>query len=203
MTTRRLRMGGRRNSGERLRRAAVAAALVGMALGTALPAAAAGKAPGKASSAAGRSPGEAPILEGRLRPGAVMGVGPEWRKGFEDYQPDPASLERLRSLSRQLRGDLQVDVVIGTWCGDSRREVPRFIKIQRTLGKDRLPATIWGVDRTKTSPAESVQGREIERVPTFIVKHKGREIGRIVETPEVSVEADLAEILSRAGKESG
>jgi hypothetical protein len=48
-------------------------------------------------------------------------------------------------------------------------------------------------------PPEGTRGRGIERVPTFIVLDKGSEAGRITEKPTVWVEADLTEILSRAG----
>jgi hypothetical protein len=42
---------------------------------------------------------------------------------------------------------------------------------------------------------ELTQARRIERVPTFIVYGDGREIGRIVETPEGSLEEHLVKIL--------
>lgn len=40
-----------------------------------------------------------------------------------------------------------------------------------------------------------IQDQHIERVPTFIVYADGRELGRIVETPEGSLEEHLVKIL--------
>lgn len=148
-------------------------------------------------------PGDPPILEGSLSPKMLLGVSPEWKEGFQAYQPDAADIEMIRSFTSAMKADLKVDVVVGTWCGDSRREVPRFMKVQRRLHRDRLPVEFWGVDRTKRNPPESTEGRNIERVPTFIVTYRGKELGRIVESPKVSLEADLAEILSTAGKSEG
>lgn len=200
----RLIQGIRRNPDAGLRRKLALAALLGLLLSAAASAADPADSPGKAGGKASRTPtdhaGEPPALEGRLQARRLLNVTPEWRTGFQEYQPDGASVEMIRSFSRSLKGDLQLEVVVGTWCSDSRREVPRFIKIQRSLKKDRLPVTFWGVDRSKTKPPESVEGRTIEKVPTFIVKYRGQEIGRIIETPTVSMEADLAEILSTAGK---
>jgi hypothetical protein len=40
----------------------------------------------------------------------------------------------------------------------------------------------------------------IERVPTFIIMNEGIEIGRIIETPEETLEADLLKILQNLFK---
>lgn len=137
------------------------------------------------------------ILEGVLKPMQIIGVTPEWRENLVSYEPDNAVVERIRAITSKRRSELKVEVVIGTWCGDSRREVPHFMKVQQRLSEDRLPVTFMGVDRTKQHPPEAVEGRDVHRVPTFIVYHEGREIGRIVEKPEVSIEADLEKILAR------
>ncbi len=137
-----------------------------------------------------------PILEGVLDAMQVIGVGPEWRENLVSYAPDAGVVEKIRAVTSKRRAELKVEVVLGTWCGDSRREVPRFIKIQQMLGDDRMPVAFMGVDRSKQHPSDVAEGRDIQRVPTFIVLHEGREIGRIIETPKVSIEADLAAILA-------
>lgn len=95
--------------------------------------------------------------------------------------------------------DEQVDVFMGTWCGDSRREVPQFLKIMDSLGippqKVRIICTKSGNPGHKTSPGREEQGLYIFRVPTFIVRKNGREIGRIVESPVQSLEKDLLAII--------
>lgn len=96
--------------------------------------------------------------------------------------------------------DEQVEVFMGTWCGDSRRELPHFLKIMDGMGippqKVRIICTKSGNPGHKTSPGREEQGLYVFRVPTFIVRKNGREIGRIVESPVQSLEKDLLAIIS-------
>jgi hypothetical protein len=55
------------------------------------------------------------------------------------------------------------------------------------------------VDRTKNGLAGETKGLNIERVPTFIVYKNNLEIGRIIETPEETLEKDLSKIVERFG----
>jgi thiol-disulfide isomerase/thioredoxin len=140
------------------------------------------------------------VLTGNLLPRAILKIAPEWRQGLREYKPDQKIIEQILATTVRYGTDLKAEVVLGTWCGDSVSQVPKFMAVQRALRKNRLPVQFMGLDRTKKAPAEVAEGRNIERVPTFIIYHKGVEIGRIVETPKVSVEADLAEILGKVGK---
>lgn len=186
---------GGRNSSETLRPPArgsvLAAALLVAAL---LPIA-----PVRAA-AAGRASSDPPVLTGRLERRQVLGISPAWKEGYRDYEPDPAAVARIRAAEGKVHGDLSVEVVMGSWCSDSRREVPRFIKLERILGGARLPAVFIAVDRGKEIPAGASRASDlrVEKVPTFVVYVGKTEAGRIVEEPEVSVESDLAGILERA-----
>ena len=51
--------------------------------------------------------------------------------GFSQYQPDQAFMEELQKADIS---DLTITIVLGTWCPDSRREVPRFMKMARCGG---------------------------------------------------------------------
>ena len=53
------------------------------------------------------------------------------------------------------------------------------------------------VDRTKEEPKAEVEGYEIEYVPTLIFYREQKEIGRIIETPELSLEEDILAILNQ------
>ncbi|TRX47153.1 thioredoxin family protein [Fulvivirga sp. M361] len=93
-----------------------------------------------------------------------------------------------------------ITIFMGTWCGDSKREVPRFYKILEQLKFDRTKVKLICVDRTfqnyKQSPGREEAGQNIHRVPTFILYKDSSEIGRIVESPLVSLEEDMLAILS-------
>ncbi|MCB1223379.1 MAG: hypothetical protein KDK21_05555, partial [Mesotoga sp.] len=92
--------------------------------------------------------------------------------------------------------DLTITIVLGTWCSDSRREVPRFMKIIDLWGFPREKIRFIGVDINKIAPLEEYSGLDIERVPTFIFFEKKIEKGRIIEVPVTSLEQDTENILA-------
>jgi len=118
-------------------------------------------------------------------------------EGHDAYVPDPAVLDELRRTDRD---GVAVTIFLGTWCGDSRREVPRMLALLDGLGLDAHDVTLIGVDNAedaiKRSPGGEERGLEIWRVPTFVVMRDGTEIGRIVEHPVTSLERDLLEVLA-------
>jgi len=113
-------------------------------------------------------------------------------KGYDDYQANP---DIMKSLSEIGKDGLSIKIVMGTWCPDSRREVPRFMKV---LDIWKFPAeflTFIGVDNGKLSPIGGYEVLEIHRVPTFIIYKNNLEAGRIIENPATSLEQDMVNIL--------
>lgn len=100
-------------------------------------------------------------------------------------------------LNKQILNTEGVSVitVLGTWCGDSRREVPRFVKILKEINFPDDQIKFICVDRTKDAFFMDITEMDIKLVPTFIIIRDGAEIGRIIETPIVSLEQDLIDIL--------
>lgn len=113
--------------------------------------------------------------------------------GFDGYMPKTDVLNNLLDITKD---DLTIKIVMGTWCPDSRREVPRFMKI---LDLWQFPAdkvTFVGVDEAKQAPVGDYASLNIERVPTFIIYKNNSETGRIIEVPKTSLEQDMVNILS-------
>jgi hypothetical protein len=122
----------------------------------------------------------------------------EWfLKGFNEYQPVG---EVIRKLALTDKDDLSIRIVLGTWCPDSRREVPRFMKIIDLLQFPAERVVFVGVDNTKMAPVGGYDTLGIERVPTFIFMKNKVETGRIIENPVTSLEQDMLNIL--AGNEN-
>jgi len=92
--------------------------------------------------------------------------------------------------------NLEITVVLGTWCSDSRREFPRFYKILEKINFSFDYLTIIAVDRGKNALETNVKELNVELVPTFVFSINGKEIGRIIETPEFSLEKDFKKIVS-------
>lgn len=120
---------------------------------------------------------------------------PYWKEAFENYQPDSTAREEIRHLARPM----EIKLYYGTWCGDSRRNVPRFLKIMD--GLDAFKITMVAVDRDLDANNGEPGRWDIQRVPTFIFFEKGKEIGRIVENPKKTLEKDIIAIIKEQAHE--
>lgn len=110
---------------------------------------------------------------------------------YRSYQSGLNSTAETDSLTK----DLFITIVLGTWCSDSREQVPRFFKVTDQLGFPPERITLIGVDGKKQSDNPDVTPMAIELVPTFIFTRSCKELGRITETPQKSLEEDLLEII--------
>lgn len=115
-------------------------------------------------------------------------------KEYDDYMPKNDVISQLKGISKE---DLKIKIVLGTWCPDSRREVPRFMRILDLWQFPDDKLTFIGVDNAKLSPVGEYEGLDIQRVPTFIIYKKNIEAGRIIENPTTSLEQDIVNILNR------
>lgn len=120
----------------------------------------------------------------------------QWfHKGYNDYTVD----ESMVSLFKKKLAKHDIKLFLGTWCGDSRREVPRIIKILETAQFPMDQLEIIALDRRqdhyKKSPTGEEKGLNIIKVPTLIFFKDGKEVNRIVESPLETLEEDMAQIL--------
>jgi thiol-disulfide isomerase/thioredoxin len=112
---------------------------------------------------------------------------------YNYYKPDKATISQLKN---KITG-IKILIFLGTWCPDSRIDVPRFIKILDEIDFEKNNLKIIAVDRKKKDPYNLSINYNIEYVPTFIFFKENVELGRIVESPKTSLEADMIEILSK------
>jgi thiol-disulfide isomerase/thioredoxin len=121
-----------------------------------------------------------------------------YTKNHEDYQPNVQIAEALKKTNPS---KYTMKIFFGTWCGDSKRELPKMTKVLEKLSFPQKNITLIGVDDStevyKQSPQRQEAGMNIFRVPTFIVYENGKEVGRIVEYPTETMERDLLKIFAR------
>jgi thiol-disulfide isomerase/thioredoxin len=115
-------------------------------------------------------------------------------KGYDDYQFQTDVISKLLDINKD---GITIKIVMGTWCLDSRREVPRFIRILDIWQFQLAKVTFIGVDNGKLSPVGEYDKLDIQRVPTFIIYKNNIEKGRIIENPSTSLEQDMVNILTR------
>ena len=119
---------------------------------------------------------------------------PEFKTVYDSSRITPEFIEMITKV----QDSVDVTVFLGMWCSDSKREVPRFLKIVDLAGMSPERIRFYSLDRSKKSPARLEAQYHIERVPTFILLRGDREIGRIIEVPRTTMEADLLSILAAA-----
>jgi thiol-disulfide isomerase/thioredoxin len=120
---------------------------------------------------------------------------PEYHSFMERY--DTVALDQdVVELIRSVNSGVDFLVFLGTWCGDSRREVPHFLKIADRCGIEASRIRFYGLDRSKKSTDGLTDQYQIEKVPTLIFLRNGAEIGRITEKPTGTLEANMLSILA-------
>ena len=117
--------------------------------------------------------------------------GEPFKSGYSEYQSDEEIIQKLGALKE----DYKILVVLGTWCDDSKEQVPHFYHILDDMQFDEKMLTIICVDGKKSCPDIDLEPFSIEFVPTFIFFRGGTELGRIVESPQMSLEEDMLNIL--------
>jgi thiol-disulfide isomerase/thioredoxin len=117
----------------------------------------------------------------------------EWfTYNYDDYSVNTEIIEQLKPLLK----NVTIKAFMGTWCGDSQEQTPIFYKIFDTTNFNYKNLELITVDSDKKTPTNLQEGFDIERVPTFIFYKNGKEIGRFVEYPRETVEADMLKIVS-------
>ncbi len=120
-----------------------------------------------------------------------------FKKNYDDYKPETAVIEALKNQNLK---EYKIKIFLGTWCGDTKREMPRFVKILDQIGFSTQNITFIATSMEEKHRKQSKNGEEkgydIFRVPTFVVEKNGVEVNRIVEFPVLSLEKDLLAIVS-------
>jgi len=116
-----------------------------------------------------------------------------FRKEYTSYVPESEIIGKLKHLVFRQR----ILIVMAFWCSDSHQQVPRFYKLLDLLRYHYGLVEVISVDREKLAGEMDISVYNIERVPTFIFYEGSAETGRIIETPDKSLEADMLKILSR------
>ena len=110
---------------------------------------------------------------------------------YQSYKPEQAVLDQLKEAPTYY----EIVIVLASWCHDSKIQVPRFLKVLDAINYPDEKLMMIAVNSNKQAYSLDVSVYDITRVPTFIVFKNSEEVGRITETPNQSLEADLFNIL--------
>jgi hypothetical protein len=117
-----------------------------------------------------------------------------FKEAYLSYHPNTKVIDSIK-----LYKEFKINIIGGVWCSDTRTQLPRFIKMSEAINFPLNDIKVILVDREKTCKNCGDYSKEKYKllwVPTFIIQDKDKlEIGRIIESPKVSLESDLLKIL--------
>jgi thiol-disulfide isomerase/thioredoxin len=146
-----------------------------------------------------------------MTPDSLYKAAPEFLPISGAYQPAGNAAQLLRCYDEPIT----ILIFFGSWCSDSKREVPRFFTTLDLVNNKNFAAKLFGIDRTKKDAAGFAETFKIEKVPTYIFLRGARdfaangralngqtegELGRITEKPSISLEQDWVNILKHNTK---
>ncbi len=129
-----------------------------------------------------------------------------WGKvSIEDFQKEPYSEwyneskskteTKLTTKDAKALDDISVTIYLGTWCGDTKYLVPKFIETWERMGLSvddlHFEALHYEGDLYKQGPNKETIDKNIHKVPTFIFERNNTEIGRIVERTVFDLDTDI------------
>jgi dipeptidyl aminopeptidase/acylaminoacyl peptidase/thiol-disulfide isomerase/thioredoxin len=145
------------------------------------------------------------VLFGTVTRADITGHLNDWDREYFEYEPDGETVAALEDGML----DVDIKIVLGTWCGDSRREVPRLWKILEQIGYPVEDVKMFAVGSSRFTTEMGIKQElldwsdavkeyyAVERVATLIFYRDGEELGRIEETPEEALEEDILKITAR------
>lgn len=141
---------------------------------------------------------ESPYLVGKIDKSGLKSANySSWfNENYDTYNPNSTLIAQISPILKQL----EIKVFMGTWCGDSKREVPRLYKILDACNFPMAQLTTVALSNEshlyKQSPQHEEAGLNIHRVPTILFLKNGNEINRIVEYPVKTLEEDILKIVT-------
>ncbi|GAB1448864.1 MAG: thioredoxin family protein [Bacteroidia bacterium] len=115
-------------------------------------------------------------------------------KLFPWFQPaySQFKIEHIDSIKRD---NWKASIVAGTWCSDTQRELPKWIKILEARNIPLSNVQIILVDHSKSNPWFYSWAADITSIPAILFYSNGKEIGRLIEQTGDKTEHEFDSIL--------
>ena len=125
----------------------------------------------------------------RLRDAMSENDQEQYWKEYNQYNP---SINELNWFDYE---NINIKIFMGTWCHDSKREIPRLIKILDNLKFSESKIDIIALTKDKKGYFKDYSKYKVLNTPTIIFYLDNNEIGRIIEKPKDSLEAAISLII--------
>ena len=132
-------------------------------------------------------------LLGPLSKEEILENFPDWQVEVASYVPNLEVIEKLQALP----SEINIEIFLGTWCSDTKRNVSAYFKIMDMVDNPLIMTTYIGIPEEDDSRKPFIEGKNITKVPTFVIFMNNQEKGRIIENPIKSIEEDLLDIINK------
>lgn len=113
---------------------------------------------------------------------------------YQSFNPEMEK-EDLQKIKDHIK-EYKIITFMGTWCPDSKREIPKLYKILEKADYDMDNITVYTLDHGKKSDKGYEKDWHITNVPTIIFLKDGKEVNRFVEHARQNITTDIAKIVS-------
>jgi thiol-disulfide isomerase/thioredoxin len=131
-----------------------------------------------------------PPIVGAVEMETLISDRPEYREGMKEYTPQHESIATISKYAKKV----QIDAFFATWCPHCKEYMPKFLRTMSEVKNPNIKLNLFGVPKGFTQAPGPWQGRNINSIPTIIVKIDGREITRMGAQPGAVPEMELAGI---------
>ena len=122
---------------------------------------------------------------------------PEFKAWFKPEYENIKIPEGWSANYLPLAENLEFKLFLGTWCGDTQRELGGMFKLLDLLGISEDRIEMYSISEYKDSPLGYEKEFDIINIPTLIFIEDGDELNRIVEFPVESLIEDFSKILKK------
>lgn len=116
-----------------------------------------------------------------------------YNSNYQTYSLDQDTVKLLKATLNSYN----ILTILGTWCSDSKREIPRLYKILDSTNYDFSKLKLISVGRDMRDITGEVSALDVKFVPTIIFYKNGIELGRIVESAQGTLEGDIFRIINK------
>jgi thiol-disulfide isomerase/thioredoxin len=131
------------------------------------------------------------VLVGPLPKEKILGALPAWDRLAKAYEPNIRAVDAIHYFSKPVR----IRVFFASWNPDGQTVAAAFLRIIEMADNSLIVVEWIGVSKDLKEPAETLRSDTVEKLPTLIIWVEGVEKGRIIETPQFTLEEDLATLL--------
>jgi thiol-disulfide isomerase/thioredoxin len=131
-------------------------------------------------------------LVGEVPLGVLLAHSPVYSLLRDRYKPKKAPIAFINAYAKPVK----IVVMFATWCPTCKRVVPHFLRIMQDAANKNFSIRYIGLAMGGSEPRKELEefGHDY---PAFILFRDGKEIGRLVGEPTVTIEEYLVNLLKK------